>query len=405
MKYRKLLRCFALVLFILLVRYFFSILVNYTLPYREWVDGQFILRESKSIRNYLPSYDLPTLWGRWDTVSYVGIAESGYDLELPTTLAYKNWAFFPLYPLLVKGVTLVLSVFTGGAVDASLYLAAGLIVSNLCFVFALYYLDALADLLGFSKIQKASSIVLLLTFPAGYFSSLIYSESLFLFLSCLFLYFLFNNRTKLSALILGLLLVTRSNGLTFLPVFFIWFLVFMKDRAAIRDVAVSLLLIFAPIALFLFYIGILTGDFFAPIKAQEAWNNYYMLFGVFISYIEIYGVIIKYEFILSVLLLLGVLGFLIFVIIKFKNAILEHKREAFVLLTQAVLFFLLVSGVTNITSLFRYTSTCVSLFILAPVFLDVKKYQVLYGFLIITGIFLQSLFFVYFLTNAHVYGF
>jgi Gpi18-like mannosyltransferase len=405
MKYHKLLRYFAIVFFILVFRYFFSILVNYTLPYSEWVDGKFVFKESKSIRDYLPSYDFPALWGRWDTVSYVGIAKDGYDPGPFVAFSYKNWAFFPLYPLLVRGVALVLSVFTGGVAGVSLYLAAGLIVSNLCFVFALYYLDELADLLGFSKMQKILTVVLLLTFPAGYFYSLIYGESLFLLLSCLFLYFLFNNRIKLSALALGLLLVTRSNGLTFLPVFFIWFLVFTKNRTSIKDLVTSILLISAPIALFLFYMDALTGDFFAPIKIQEAWNNYYMLFGVFITYIKIYGITIKYEFILSILMLLGILGFLIFIAVKLKSIVLDKKKVAFILFAHVAVVFLLVSGVTNISSLFRYMSACVSLFILAPMFLDVKKYQVLYGFLIITGIFLQSLFFVYFLTNSHVYGF
>ncbi len=405
MSHRKLLKYLVLVFVVLVCRYAFSVLVNYTLPYREWVDGRFVLKESKSIRNFLPSYDLPSLWGRWDTPSYVNIAERGYDLGPFTTFEYRNWAFFPLYPLLMKSFAVLLGIFNNGIVGVTQYLLAGLVISNLCFVFALYFLDELLEMLSFTRLQKNLSLLMFLTFPAGYFYSLIYSESLFLLLSCLFLYFLFRDKIKASALVLGLLLVSRSNGLTFLPLFFIWFWGSRKSLVRLSDAIISLVLMLLPFLAFLFYMSILTGDFLAPLKVQSAWNNSYMLFGVFITYVSIYGVSLKYEFILNILMLCGVFALLVLAVFKYKGVLMEKKRQLFVLLVNAVLLFLLVSGVTNITSLFRYVGACVSLFIITPLLLDPIRHRYIYGFMLGAGLFLQSLFFVYFLTNSHVYGF
>ncbi len=406
MNYRKVLKYSVLVLGIFVCRYAFSVLVNYTLPYREWVDGRFVLRESKSIRGFLPSYDLASLLGRWDTPSYVNIAEKGYDPGPFTIIEYRNWAFFPLYPLLMKGLAFVFGLVNGGVAGVSQYLLAGLVISNVCFILALYYFDELLETLNFTRLQKNLATLLFLTFPAGYFFSLIYGESLFLLLSCLFLYLVFRNKVKLSALVLGLLLVSRSNGLTFLPLFFMWFWVSRTYFMRLSDAIISLVLVFLPLSAFLLYMHSLTGDFLAPIKIQSAWNNSYMLFGVFITYVNIYGFSFKYEFILSILMLCGVFALLVMALVKYKSVVLiENRQQFFALLINAILFFLLVSGVTNITSLFRYMGACVSLFAIIPALLDPVKYRYVYGFMLGSGLFLQSLFFVYFLTNSHVYGF
>lgn len=405
MKYKKLVRYFVIVGLILAFRYFFSVLVNYTFPYREWSDGGFVLKESKSIRDFLPSYDLPSLWGRWDTSAYVSIAQNGYDSGAFTAFEYKNWAFFPLYPVLIKSLVAVISVFTGGAVGVAVYLYIGLVVANVCFAFALYFFDELLDRLNFSDVQKIVSLGLLLTFPAGYFYTLVYTESLFLFLSCLFLHLLFAHRMKSSAFILGLLLATRFNSIVFLPLFVIWFLVWFKRNISFINATVSFLLLSLPITSFLFYMKSLTGEYLAPIEAQAAWNNYYKLFGVFITYLKIYGFHLKYEFILSIVMLLSILCFLLYAIARYRKIILDKRREILILIIHGGLFFLLVSGVTNITSIFRYMSTCVSLFILLPLFVDPKRNQVFFTVILTLGLFFQSLFFVYFLTNSHVYGF
>ena len=42
---------------------------------------------------------------QWDCQWYVGLADRGYDpFPVPTMINAGNWAFFPLYPLLVAGL-------------------------------------------------------------------------------------------------------------------------------------------------------------------------------------------------------------------------------------------------------------------------------------------------------------
>ena len=68
------------------------------------------------------------IWGVWDTGWYLEIAEEGYSTTPRAEGAaagQKNLAFFPLYPLLARAV----SVVTAG--DAFL---AGLLLSNVCLI-------------------------------------------------------------------------------------------------------------------------------------------------------------------------------------------------------------------------------------------------------------------------------
>jgi Mannosyltransferase (PIG-V) len=105
-------------------------------------------------------------FARWDAVWYLAIAQGGYDHEATRT------AFFPLYPLLFRGVGLVIGSD----------LIAGVLVSLAAFWVALVLLYRLAalDLDG----ELARVTVLLVAFcPMAYFFSAVYSESLFLALS------------------------------------------------------------------------------------------------------------------------------------------------------------------------------------------------------------------------------
>lgn len=388
---------------IFLCRFFFSVLINYTFPYKEWVDGEFVLKDSKSARSFYPSYDFPSLWGKWDTTYYVVIADKGYESGPFTTLEYKNWGFFPLYPLLIKGLVAIMGV-VGFEANVNLYLIAGLLISNVCFAFALYFLDEVLEMLGFNSSQKALSLFMFLTFPSNYFYSLVYSESLFLLLCCLLLYFMFRNKPVYAAIALGFLLVSRPTGLAFVPVFFIWLWLNRKQAHAVRHI-LSYIFVFAPLAIFLLYMKGLTGEYLAPFTIQQAWNNSYQVLGVFVNYIRMYGWSIKYEFVLSVIMLLIAFGATIWGSVRTKYLPDVQKQNIKLLLLGTAGFLFIISGVTSISSLFRYLGACISLFIVIPAFLDPAKYKYVYVFSMFTGLILQSLFFIYFLTNAPIYGF
>jgi hypothetical protein len=104
---------------------------------------------------------------RWDSWWYLTIAHQGYEHNLMRT------AFFPLYPMIVRGVGLIVRSD----------LIAGVLVSVVSFGVALVLLYRLAALeLGSSS--RARLAVMLTAFsPLAFFFSAVYSESLFLALS------------------------------------------------------------------------------------------------------------------------------------------------------------------------------------------------------------------------------
>ena len=105
-------------------------------------------------------------FARWDSVWYLAVAQGGYDHQVART------EFFPLYPLLVRGV---------GTVIGS-NLLAGIAISLASFAVALALLYRLTALELGQDIARVS--VLLLAFcPIAYVFSAVYTESLFLALS------------------------------------------------------------------------------------------------------------------------------------------------------------------------------------------------------------------------------
>ena len=109
---------------------------------------------------------------RWDAQWYLRIAEHGYQTHVESLRAGR--AFFPLYPLVVKGL--------GGFAGTGAALLAATAISLAAFAVALRLLHRLATLdLG---PRGADATVLLLAFaPAAYFFSAPYTESLFLLLT------------------------------------------------------------------------------------------------------------------------------------------------------------------------------------------------------------------------------
>jgi hypothetical protein len=109
------------------------------------------------------------LLARWDTFFYLDFATRGYQWN-GDPLKGQNVVFFPLFPLLMRGVGFLI----GGHP-----LLAGLIVSLVAFLLALiYFWRWTADRLGADVATGA--VWLLSAFPLGVFFSAAYTESLYL---------------------------------------------------------------------------------------------------------------------------------------------------------------------------------------------------------------------------------
>lgn len=199
---------------------------------------------------------------RWDGGYYRGIARDGYSFRPGRQSTIHFW---PLYPLLARGVTTLSGLPTEYAL---------VLVSHLCFAAALFLLGKYIDLrLGAEAPGVRSTSLLALAFlPAGLFFHMAYTESLFLLLCILELYWIERGVHPLAVtLIAALAIVTRPPGVALL----VPLAVYVWRRGSSRWQAIGWLCICLPLALsglaeFLLYCNENFRDWLAPIRNRTA---------------------------------------------------------------------------------------------------------------------------------------
>ena len=149
--------------------------------------------------------ELVNLQARWDANWYLGIVTEGYHFVPNQPGLQQSIAFFPAYPMLVRGVGRIL----GGRLTS--YIGAGMMVSFAAFFGALVYLYALArDTLDEDEARFA--LWALATYPFALFFGAIYVEPLMLLgMTATFYHFTHARfgRAALWGLLVGL---TKTNG-------------------------------------------------------------------------------------------------------------------------------------------------------------------------------------------------
>ena len=158
------------------------------------------------------AHDLPSLSGplgrglgslaHWDAVWYLSIAQSGYGGRPALS------AFFPLYPVAVRAVAFD-TLSSGALLLAAYALSAAAFVTALVLVYRLVEQE-----LGARFARPVLWLVAL--WPASFFFSAPYSESLFLALSVGVFYAARTGRMPLAAALCGLATATRPTGVLLL---------------------------------------------------------------------------------------------------------------------------------------------------------------------------------------------
>ncbi len=201
---------------------------------------------------------------RWDSIHYLEIALNGFGA--PST-------FFPFYPFLITLFSLFLPTIFSGFLISFLSLAA-----------ALYYLNLILEEAGLGKIY-GRTVILLLSFPAALFFSLIYTESLFFFLVIAFFYYLQKRYWRVAALLGFLAVLTRNVGIFLWPVYLVFLLTtlydfnlgkFWKNLAALIKKKEFWFSLAIPAGLFLycFYCYLQFGDWLTFIRSQQGWAQW-----------------------------------------------------------------------------------------------------------------------------------
>ena len=226
--------------------------------------GTVLLRLGAYAALALPYGGLARAMCRFDCGWYERIAVAGYgaDAEWPPYGSLPHWAFFPLYPLLLRA-----SVALTG-LPARL---DGILLSSLCLA---GFMAAGAAYLRRTRGEQAAParfIVLAAVVPCGLFFTAVYTEALFALLATLALLGLASARPGAGALAAALASATRPTGILLAPVFGV------RGLLALRREGLSALLpaVIAPLGLAVFMVAqwIAVGDPLEFSHVQALWNR------------------------------------------------------------------------------------------------------------------------------------
>src|SRR3954449_1096896 len=198
---------------------------------------------------------------RWDSVWYLRVADRGY----PDGGAEA--AFFPLYPVLARG----LGELGGGSAGA--VLIAAYLISLAALLAALAIFHRLVSL-ELGRRLASPALLLLALFPGALYFGAPYSESLFLLASVAAFYAARTGYWPWAGACLAAAAATRSAGI--LLVVPLAFLLAQNVRAGgRRGDGLWLLLGPAGLAAFALYLGLQQGDPFAFTHVQDFWYRHF----------------------------------------------------------------------------------------------------------------------------------
>lgn len=196
-----------------------------------------------------------------DAVHYIYIAENGYAA---TGDAANKIVFFPLMPYMMKFLNIIFRNYT----------LTGLVISYACFGFAAAYLYKLMRL-DYSEGKAMDALMLLFIAPYGMFFISVHTESLFLMLSVMTLYYA-RKENWIAAGIAGFFAsLTKSQGmLLVVPAVYEAIICCVRDKKFKKKTLFTLII---PVG-FLIYLCInkaLQGDWFAFVQHQSVapWYN------------------------------------------------------------------------------------------------------------------------------------
>lgn len=219
--------------------------------------GYFILPSRLSPSSLIPttyhSNFLLWSWANFDGAHYLNIAINGYQ----NILGQSEYAFFPLFPLLISLLS---------KTGISHYLSAHLLVLLSAVGFVVVLLKWATKYLK----NPLTILWLVLLSPGAIFLSAIYTEPLFLFLTVSAFYFSDRKQWGSAAIMTALATATRVNGL-----FLVLFLLLKLLNNKTLKILTTYYLLLATFGFFAYsvYLYSQTGDALAFFHAQAGWQK------------------------------------------------------------------------------------------------------------------------------------
>jgi hypothetical protein len=206
--------------------------------------------------------------GQEDAQWYLKIASEGYpknpkiiDLNNKGVMDGLTYNFFPLYPTLIFLVNIPFK-----NVELAAFILANLLM--IVNVISLYFIGYQL----FDKKIALKAVFLVFLFPFSVFFRGYFAENIQLLCLLWFSYFLIRQKLVLSAIALGLLVVTKGNNMLLLPLF-IYFVLrdYYKKKIKLSKTLLLGLLPFLLLLLWIFYCLYQTGDPLFFYKVRAAW--------------------------------------------------------------------------------------------------------------------------------------
>ncbi|HTL45004.1 MAG TPA: mannosyltransferase family protein [Vicinamibacterales bacterium] len=223
-----------------------------------------------------PLFNLPA---RFDAGWYAGIATDGYYFQGRFD-RQQNLAFFPAFPLLMRGAGYLVGVHERGVPverRGGRLLWGGTFLSLFAFAWAAVYLVRLGLDVGAGE-NALTAAVLVSAYPFAVFFSAAYTESLFLLGSVAAFYYFRRGQWAASAgwgVLVGL---TRPNGCFLSVVLALLLVERIRHTKSTRHLLVPLAAAAAPgigMLAFTVYLKYLTGVWFGWARMQGAWGRSY----------------------------------------------------------------------------------------------------------------------------------
>ena len=192
----------------------------------------------------------------WDGQHYHYLSDIGYGHNQMSN------AFYPLFPLLISVVSKILYIPN---------VIAGLVLSNIFSFGSVIFLFLLALQFG-TKENAFRAVILYLAYPVTFYTNIMYTESLFLFLSIGFFYAIYKRNIILAIITIFLLPLSRPQGFLIIPIFFVFYILqYKKEFINIykkREIAILISFVLGACSYF-FYMYQQTGNMFSGFQAQN----------------------------------------------------------------------------------------------------------------------------------------
>ncbi|GFO70443.1 hypothetical protein GMLC_40220 [Geomonas limicola] len=200
---------------------------------------------------------LASAFKTWDANHYLYVADNWYS---PFHIGN---AFYPLFPLLIR---------MAGYLTFGHTLVGAFVLSTLFAVLSVVYLFLLIAKTYDEEVAYRSSLILL-AFPTSFYIGLVYTESVFLLLAIMLLYYLRENRMMPAIACSFLLPLTRPTGILVIVPVLVALLLELRTKRSFDPKKTLLPLAFvAGYGSYLLVMKLATGDPFAGFDAQKVFQ-------------------------------------------------------------------------------------------------------------------------------------